>query len=247
MRKEEFLTRLEKSLQDISYEERQSALRYYEEYLDEAGENSEQAIEELEKPEDIAKTIKSDLDIKLQLVRSSVEKAQREKMETEYGSIHQDATEEESAKSTDDNAENTTQSAYDSTYYPKQEEHMEPWKIALIVVACIVCSPIAFGGVGAGVGILTAIFGVIISITCAAGALVLSGIVTFIAGIVLMFSAPYVGIACMGAGIFLVGLGCLFLMLAVWFWGSAVPRFVRWIKRLFAGNKNKNVGEGASV
>ena len=73
MTKEQFVAELEQQLQDISYDERQAALRYYEEYFDEAGQDSE-VVNQLESPEEIARAIKEDLDIKLQMVRNSVER-----------------------------------------------------------------------------------------------------------------------------------------------------------------------------
>lgn len=58
MNKKEFLTRLETALATLSYEERQAALRYYEEYLWDAGEENEAAaIAELGAPEALAEKI----------------------------------------------------------------------------------------------------------------------------------------------------------------------------------------------
>ena len=58
MRRREFLTRLEAALVTLPYEERQAALRYYEEYLLDAGEENEaEAIAELGAPEVLADKI----------------------------------------------------------------------------------------------------------------------------------------------------------------------------------------------
>ncbi|MCE5235042.1 MAG: DUF4097 family beta strand repeat-containing protein [Clostridiaceae bacterium] len=58
MNRKEFLTRLEAALATLSYEERQAALRYYEEYLWDAGEENEAAaIAELGAPEALAERI----------------------------------------------------------------------------------------------------------------------------------------------------------------------------------------------
>ena len=60
MTKTEFLSRLAEELKGISAEEREEALNYYSEYLDEAGEeNEEAAIEELGGPEKVARTIRA--------------------------------------------------------------------------------------------------------------------------------------------------------------------------------------------
>jgi uncharacterized membrane protein len=62
MRKQEFMRSLENLLQDIPNKEREEALNYYLDYLEDAGEeNEEAAIKELGSPERVASIIKSDL------------------------------------------------------------------------------------------------------------------------------------------------------------------------------------------
>ena len=54
------MKRLEELLQDISENEREEALQYYNDYFDDAGaENEAQIIEELGNPEQVARTIKA--------------------------------------------------------------------------------------------------------------------------------------------------------------------------------------------
>ena len=58
MTKQEFLQRLEQLLADLPYEERDSAMTYYREYLEEAGPENEQAVlAELGSPEQLAAQI----------------------------------------------------------------------------------------------------------------------------------------------------------------------------------------------
>ena len=60
----EFMTELAALLQDIPVVERQEAMKYYNDYFDDAGEENEhQVIEELESPEKVAATIKADLGV----------------------------------------------------------------------------------------------------------------------------------------------------------------------------------------
>lgn len=64
MNRIEFMTRLAALLQDIPVIERQEAMKYYNDYFDDAGvENEQSVIEELESPEKLAATIKADLKI----------------------------------------------------------------------------------------------------------------------------------------------------------------------------------------
>ena len=62
MKKEQFLMELERLLWDISEEERQEAMTYYTDYLNDAGEENEEAvIAELKSPEEVARVIKAGL------------------------------------------------------------------------------------------------------------------------------------------------------------------------------------------
>ena len=61
MSKEEFMKELEYLLSDIPEEEKRDGLEYYRDYLEEAGDSAEQAIEEFGSPERIAAIIRTDL------------------------------------------------------------------------------------------------------------------------------------------------------------------------------------------
>ncbi|MEG1771970.1 MAG: DUF4097 family beta strand repeat-containing protein [Clostridia bacterium] len=61
MTKKEFITRLEQSLHELPYEECESALRYYDEYISDAGEDNEaETINNLGTPEKVATAILKD-------------------------------------------------------------------------------------------------------------------------------------------------------------------------------------------
>lgn len=63
MRKYEFLYKLEKALSSMDESDRNAAMRYYEEYFEDAGaENEQKVINELGDPEELAKTIMNDGD-----------------------------------------------------------------------------------------------------------------------------------------------------------------------------------------
>ena len=62
MNRVQFMEQLKKLLSDISEEERQEALEYYESYFDDAGEDQEaEVIRELGSPGKVAAIIKEDL------------------------------------------------------------------------------------------------------------------------------------------------------------------------------------------
>lgn len=61
----EFMRRLEELLADISPSEREEALQYYNDYINDAGrENEAEAIRSLGAPEQVAKSIKEGLGLK---------------------------------------------------------------------------------------------------------------------------------------------------------------------------------------
>ena len=63
MNRVEFMETLSRLLQDIPEEDRIDALKYYNDYFDDAGsENEQNVIEELESPEKVAMKIKADRD-----------------------------------------------------------------------------------------------------------------------------------------------------------------------------------------
>ena len=62
MNRTEFMERLEALLSDIPQEERRDALRYYNDYLDDAGaENENAALAALVSPENVADSIRAGL------------------------------------------------------------------------------------------------------------------------------------------------------------------------------------------
>ena len=63
MTAEEFLKQLENCLQNLPKTERESALSYYREYLEEAGDNADKAVESLGSPQSVAENIMKDFSI----------------------------------------------------------------------------------------------------------------------------------------------------------------------------------------
>lgn len=227
MKKEEFMLALEENLKEISYEERQAALRYYEEYFEDASDN-EAAVDQLDSPEKIAQVIKDDLDIKLQLVRTSGDSTKQEEQ-----------VEKSKEESKEKSSEQTTKDSGAKTEPYVANKAMEPWKIVLIIIACLMLSPVVLGGAGGLVGVVFSILGVVFGISVAGIAIIVAGVACFVAGIATLFVSPLTGVMLLGAGMFLLGLGLLFLVFAMWFWGTAVPQFINWIRSLVKGNKKE--------
>jgi len=223
MNRVDFMKQLESLLQNISPAEREEALQYYNEYFNDAGEENEQdVIEALGNPAKVAENIKRDL----------------------YGSGYGDNMYQRTPvgdKAIVEYKENTTA---DSNKGNKLSTGM----IVLIVVLCVLASPIALG-LGSGllgtlVGLIASWFSLIIAFGAIAIMLILALLVLIIVGIMCAFQAPLVGVVVLGIGLICGGIGILFLMLTVAMAGIATPAICGGIVKLFRklfGKKEENV------
>lgn len=224
MTKEEFMTKLEQELQGISYEERQAALRYYEEYFEEAGQDAE-AMSHLESPESIAQAIKDDIDIKMQLVRSS---GKEKNSAPNTGQEQSQGQEQKSAynnKADNSNTETVNQ-------VRQEKSSMSGGKIALIVIVCIIASPILFGSLGSLLGIAAALIGTFFAFFIGGAGLVIAGGICFVTSFITMFESVVYGFLQMGISFLLISLGLVMMAVVFWFAGSVIPMFINWIRGL---------------
>ena len=129
----------------------------------------------------------------------------------------------------------------------QKKEGMSTGMIVLIVLLCILASPVILGvasaGIGAAAGLIAGWFGLIIGFGITAVVLLLVLIALVIAGIIGLFTQPYVGMGLIGAGLICGGVGLLFLMLTVAMAGIATPAFCHWFGGLFQKEqKQKSAG-----
>ena len=215
MNRIEFMKQLESLLQNVSQTEREEALQYYNDYFDDAGpENEKEVIEALGNPARVAENIKRDL-----MGNGEVKAKASDRALVEYGK-----------------AQNTTQSK-------SQEENksgktgLPTWAIVLLVILLVFASPALLG---AGVGVLGVLVGVLVSWFCIIFGFGVAAIVLFIVmfalivlGIVCIFIDPLVGVSLVGGGLLCGGIGLLFLMLTVAMGGIATPAVCKGIAGLF--------------
>lgn len=212
MNRVDFMKQLESLLQNISPAEREEALQYYNEYFNDAGEENEQdVIDALGNPAKVAENIKRDL----------------------YGSGYGDNNYQR-ASAHDKAIVEYKQTATEET---KKENHLSTGVIVLIVILCILASPLALG-LGSGVlgtlvGIIATWFSLILAFGAIAIVLLLVMIILAVVGVMCMFQAPLAGIAVIGIGLILGGIGILFLMLTVAMAGIATPAICKGIVSLF--------------
>lgn len=232
MNRNEFMKQLEALLQNISTAEREEALQYYNDYFDDAGpENEQSVIEALGNPARVAENIKRDLygsgygDSTYQRANSS------DKAVVPYGQERESHVQESYVPAT------TGQSSDGS------DKKLSGGMIALIVVACVVGSPLilsfASGLLGVLIGIIGTWFSLILAFGIVAIVLIIVCLVLLAVGVMCLFTEPMVGVGMMGAAMLCGGVGILFLMLTVAMAGIATPAICSGIVRLFRRCKTK--------
>ena len=224
MNRLEYMRQLEALLLNISATEREEALQYYNEYFDDAGpENEQDVIAALGTPARVAENIKKDI----------------------FGKGYGDTVYERVSSNRHDVVEYRGAEAYDNT---KQEEKMSTGMIVLIVVLCILASPVLFG-VGSGaigllLGLVAAWFSLIIGFGVAAFCLLVVMAVLIVGGFACLAQYSFLaGLGMLGGGLICGGIGILFLMLTVAMAGIATPAMIKGAVSLFksAFGKKENM------
>lgn len=234
MNKAEFLSELERLLSNVPENERLEALKYYEEYFADAGEENEQkVIAELESPQKIADKIKDDL------------RADMDFMPGGQNSAWQSGTAYQNGTSYQGNTIYQGNTFYQNSTPKDTKEGMPAWAIVLIVLGCIICSPLIVGAAATLFGVLAAIFFTIFGFIIGFGAggigLLIGGISLVFCGFLDLLVAPYAAALLLGSGLIMLAIGILFIMFTVWLCGYVIPAACRGIARLWnmAFNKSK--------
>lgn len=210
MNRLEYMQRLEELLSDLSRSEREEALQYYNDYLNDAGvENEQEVLESMGTPEQLARVIKEGL-------RDNG--AAGEFTETGYHN------------------ETYTEEVKNEVVKKENRKQLSGGMIVLLILLCIAALPMLAamlsGLFGAGVGILGGLLGLFVGTAAAGIGLFAAGIVLLIAGMVKIAVVPLAGICLAGAGILLLGLSLFFIWITVWLWGTAFPWIIRTVVNL---------------
>lgn len=216
MNREQFIAQLARLLQDLPPAERQEAIRYYQEYFDDAGEENEDAvIQELGSPGKVAASIKANLQY-----GGSTFGANDTDMEN--------TGTESQTKDADGWQNSSTQSPY-AMQARKPKRGVGGW--ALLIIILVFASPVLLG-VGGGalgifIGILATVFTLWISFFTVAIGMIGGGIAVLIKGILHAISSPAAGLVSMGGGLICIALGSLCAVFFLWFTFQLCPRVLR--------------------
>jgi uncharacterized membrane protein len=211
------MRRLEGLLLDIHHAEREEALKYYDGYISDSGKENEAAVlAGLGTPEQVAAIIKDGL-------------------EGNSGDFTESGYHSHAATSVNQVTHYRPPGEGRQDEPPPKKERSSG-EIALIVILCILASPLIIG-LGAGlfgafIGLTAGLFSIVLAFGITVLVLLLVGFVLIITGFVGMFGAPLLGLATMSVGLLMAGFGLLFLTLTVLLVGKAVPAIIKGIGKL---------------
>ncbi len=223
MNKIEFMRQLDILLVGLPIHEREEALQYYEDYFADAGEENEQSvIESLGTPEKVAENIKRDLCQSRGFEEYEPQKVEPGKEVGEYRPVEEQTV------------------PLSTPVVAEKKSGLSGGMITLIIVLCILASPILVGILGVAIGIGAAWISLIVAFAATAISLVVAAIVVVVIGVIGIVQNPLAGIGVIGCGLILAAVGILFLMLCVLLaWG--IPALVGAIIRLVRGKKKATV------
>lgn len=210
MNRFEFMRQLEELLSDISPNEKEEALTYYNDYFNDAGEeNEQQVIQELESPEQVAAVVKEGL---------GLPKSSEAKRQFETGKQEEVPTAQMSEKE----QENSSSKAKRS----KDKNELPTWAIVLIIIGLVLGSPLIFA-------VVVTLFSIIVAFGAVALALYIAGISFFSVGFIVSPVNIWLTLSMIGSGLLMGAIGILFMVLTVLLVGKAVPALFRGIRALW--------------
>lgn len=250
MNRIKFMTELAALLQDVPAEERRDAMKFYNDYFDDAGEENEQrVIEELESPAKVAATIKADLRGSSEEYGEYTEKGYTDsRFEYKEMPAGRDFQKEGGAGRKEKQGYDFGGNSYqgqDNSYqeYSYQGGKEEPrtngtLKIILIILLVIVGAPIIIPVAVAVIAVIAAcafaVLLIFISLVIASVAVAFAGVCIFIAGVLSLIPEIAVGLALVGTGLILTALGAIGTVISVRICWIVIPGIVRgfvWLLR----------------
>ncbi len=211
MTKTEFLNQLASQLSDISPEEREEALSYYREYIEDAGlENEEALLQELGSPAKVASDIKKDICQKTSYTSDNQQNAVIPHGETYTNNSNSEQGQTKSTSNTN--------------------------LILILIIAVLLC-PIWIPLVITVVSLIFSVIVTVLSIGFGIGisgiALLIVGVVLFALGIYNLFLSPFIGILLIGISMLIFALGILFTLFTGWICVKVLPWFIQQLSVLW--------------
>ena len=219
MNRIDFMRRLELLLSDLPENERREAVQYYNDYFYDAGvENEEEVLESLGTPEEVACSI-----------REGLREEAREKGEFSEKGFKQDGQKQEK------------KDAGDRYRTEGRKKGMSASAVALIVICCLVASPVLIPLAITLIVVLAVLGAVFISLVLVfllVGVVcIVSGVIAFFGSLTELFLAPASAVMGIGMSLIAVGAGILLTMLLVFVISKIFPaafcKTADWVSGLF--------------
>jgi len=275
MNRWEFMRQLEELLSDISPNEREEALQYYNDYFNDAGrENEQEVIKALGSPGQVAEIVREGLEDGISqgeftengfLNKASSldhEIIKKPEQDTQKAGDFSEARAKDpssqrgsaSGRYTQDSGEFRQQGERyredtSKTDLGGKKKEMPGWAIVLIVLGIIIASPVIFGVIASLLGTALGVLGTILAIILGAGiatlVLFVVAVALVIAGLGCMFAYPMAGLGLLGGGCICAALGILFLIGTVFLVGKGIPAVCRGIACVYHWIIDKTKGVAA--
>ncbi|MDR1800388.1 MAG: DUF1700 domain-containing protein [Lachnospiraceae bacterium] len=239
MNRNEFLRELGEYLTGIPSDEKQNALRFYEDYFDDAGaENEANVIEELKSPKKLAEAIIADIMGTEPPIQDGSEEGLVLYKSSTKGKYHY--TGEAYAGTSGGNNGNGADKAAGkegTSAGNSGTPHVPPHRMSgvalifmilgIIFIGIPIVLPIACAIFVTILCILISLIAVLISLVAAALAIMVSGVALFILGIINLFQAFAVGMALMGSGLIIAVIGLMLTIALVKLCIVVFPAMIR--------------------
>ena len=224
MGRKEFMEQLAALLGDISPQEREEALDYYERYFDEAGDDLQQAIDHLGSPQKVAQDIKSGLKGEYFYTENGAESAASDTESKTPAFYVEEEKKGDRAKA----------SAAKWSFWSWWEDQNTIMRAVLGT---------ATGLLGGLIGIVVGIFGLIIGILAGALGIMIAayifGAVSIVYGAVMLFVNPFRGLMSLGLGCIGLAVGIFMTFLCIWLYLKMLPVLIRMagkaLHKIFSG------------
>ena len=240
MGRKEFMEQLAALLGDISPQEREEALDYYERYFDEAGDDLQQAIDHLGSPQKVAQDIKSGLKGEYFCTENGAESAASDTESKTPAFYVEEEKKGDRAKA----------SAAKWSFWSWWEDQNTIMRVIWFALALAILIPAAgavlgtaTGLLGGLIGIVVGIFGLIIGILAGALGIMIAayifGAVSIVYGAVMLFVNPFRGLMSLGLGCIGLAVGIFMTFLCIWLYLKMLPVLIRMagkaLHKIFSG------------
>lgn len=240
MGRKEFMEQLAALLGDISPQEREEALDYYERYFDETGDDLQQAIDHLGSPQKVAQDIKSGLKGEYFYTENGAESAASDTESKTPAFYVEEEKKGDRAKA----------SAAKWSFWSWWEDQNTIMRVIWFALALAILIPAAgavlgtaTGLLGGLIGIVVGIFGLIIGILAGALGIMIAayifGAVSIVYGAVMLFVNPFRGLMSLGLGCIGLAVGIFMTFLCIWLYLKMLPVLIRMagkaLHKIFSG------------